>query len=166
MPSRYDARSPELLLPRFHTHLVTGGRSPYDTWTFVVVPADVHRMLGGAARMPVVGTVAGVAVRATVCRGEGVYRFAVRREVRDAAGVGPGDRVEVVLDVDHEERSASVPTELEEVLRAASLLDAFANLAPSCRRAWIEHVGGAKRPETRVRRAAAAVEAVRERRYP
>ncbi len=77
-----------------------------------------------------------------------------------------GDRVEVFLDVDQEERAEPLPTELEEVLRTASLLDEFANLAPSCRRAWTEHALGAKRPETRVRRAAAAVEAVRERRYP
>lgn len=153
-------------MPKFHTRLTTGAEPPYDTWTFVVVPPAIHRALGGLARTPVVGTVGGVAVRGTVCRGEGVYRMAVRRDVRDAAGVGVGDRVEVILEPDRVERTEVIPAELDAVLRRASLLDAFAKLAPSCRRAWIEHVGGAKRPETRERRAAAAAEAVRARRFP
>lgn len=153
-------------MTKFHTRLTAGGKPPYDTWTFVVVPPAVHRALGGLARTPVVGTVGGVAVRGTVCQGEGVYRMAVRSDVRDAAGVDVGDRVEVILEIDRVERTEEIPAELDAVLRGASLLDAFAKLAPSCRRAWIEHVGGAKRPETRERRAAAAAEAVRARRYP
>ncbi|MDA0372485.1 MAG: DUF1905 domain-containing protein [Planctomycetota bacterium] len=153
-------------MTKFHTRLTAGGKPPYGTWTFVVVPPAVHRALGGLARTPVVGTVGGVVVRGTVCKGEGVYRMAVRRDVRHAAGVDVGDRVEVILEIDRVDRTEEIPPELDAVLRSAFLLDAFAKLAPSCRRAWIEHVGGAKRPETRERRAAAAAEAVRARRYP
>lgn len=96
-------------MPSYRTRLVAGKRKPYDTWTFGAVPEDVHLALGGAARIDVRGTVAGVAIRATISKGEGMYRFAVTREVRAEAGVDFGDVVEVVLEVDTGSREIDVP---------------------------------------------------------
>ncbi len=153
-------------MPTFITRLVAGGKPPYDTWTFIVVPAAVHRALGGKARTPVRGTVAGVTFRATVHKGEGVQRFAVGRQIRDASGAQVGDRVEVELEVDADERALEVPGELRDVLDQDQLWCAFDALAPSCRRAWAQHVGEARKAETRVRRAAKAKAAILARRYP
>ena len=153
-------------MPRFRTELVPGAEPPYDTWASVVVPADVRQQLGGGARIAVCGTVAGAPFRSTIAKGDGVHRFPVPRALRDAAGVDVGDRVDVVLDVDRKPRPIDVPVELREVLESEQLQARFDALAPSCRRAWAEHVAQAKRAATRVRRARSAPGAIRAGRFP
>lgn len=153
-------------MPSYRTRLVAGGKKPYDTWTFAAVPEDVRPALGGAARIDVRGSVAGVAIRATISKGEGMYRFAVPREVRAAAGVDFGVVVEVVLEVDTGSREIDVPAELGDVLTRERLWARFEELSPSLRRAWVAHVAAAKRTETRVRRAREAPAGIRTRRFP
>ena len=87
-------------MPTFRCELVHGAKTPYDTWTFVIVPDDVRRALGGNARIPVRGTVAGAPIRATISKGEGVHRFAVTRDVQDAAGVDRGPPAPDRLDLE------------------------------------------------------------------
>lgn len=153
-------------MPSYRTRLVAGGRKPYDTWTFAAVPEEVRRALGGAARIDVRGTVAGVAIRTTISKGEGVFRFPVPREVRAAAEVDFGDVVEVVLEVDTGSREIDVPAELREVLTQERLWPRFEELSPSLRRAWAGHVAAAKQPGTRARRAREAPAGIRGRRFP
>lgn len=150
----------------FRTRLVAGDRPPYDTWTFVVVPEHVWQALGGGARIDCRGRVDGTPFRSTITKGGGVHRFPVVREVRDAAGVGVGDMVRVELEVDGASRDVDVPEELREVLDAQGLWPQFEALAPSCRRAWAQHVAEARQPETRARRAAKAPAAIAVRRFP
>ena len=153
-------------MPNYRTELVSGQKTPYDTWTFAVVPAEIRRALGGKARTDVRGTVVGAAFRSTISKGEGVYRFPVTREVREAAGVGVGDLVDITIDVDTEPRPIEVPSELREVLEAEGLWTQFEGLSPSHRRAWAQHVAEAKKSETRTRRAQKAPEAIRARLFP
>lgn len=153
-------------MPKFRTELVTGDRSPYDTWAFAVVPEAVRQALGGGARIAVRGEVAGAPFRSTIQRGEGVYRFPVTREVRDAAGVDIGDRVEITLEADSASREVAVPAELRAVLAAEGLTKQFAALPPSHRRAWSQHVAEAQQAETRRRRAAKAPAAIRGKLFP
>lgn len=153
-------------MPSFRTALVPGLKVPYDTWTFVVVPADVRQALGGEARIKVRGTVAGAAFRATISKGEGVYRFTVTREVRAAAGVAVGCVVEITIEVDAEPRPIEVPAELREVLDAADLWARYEALPPALRRAWAQHVAEAKKPVTRAARAQKAPAAIRARLFP
>lgn len=153
-------------MPTFRTKLVNGGRKPYDTWVFVVVPPDVRRALGGGARIAVRGTVNGEEFRSTIARGEGVHRFPLTHEVRAAAGVGAGDEVKVVVEADAASRDVEVPAELRAVLVGERLEAAYAAMAPSHRRAWALHVGEAKRPETRAKRAADAARGIRARLFP
>jgi uncharacterized protein YdeI (YjbR/CyaY-like superfamily) len=54
-----------------------------------------------------------------------------------------------------------VPDDLAEALAAAGAREAFDRLAPSRRKAHVVSVEGAKAPETRARRVAAVVDAVR-----
>ncbi|MCB9870157.1 MAG: DUF1905 domain-containing protein [Planctomycetes bacterium] len=153
-------------MPAYRTTLVAGRRKPYDTWTFAVVPEAVHRQLGGKAHIEVRGSLAGIAFRATVRAGEGVYRFPVVREVREAAGVGVGDTVDITIDADHEPRPIEVPEELQTVLEQEGLAAEFARMAPSHRRAWAQFVAEAKQPATRARRASKAPAGIRARRFP
>ena len=153
-------------MPTFSTVLVSGGKRPYDSWTFVVVPDDVVADLG-SKRARVRGTIAGVSFRGTVTRGEGVYRMPVPHALQMEASVACGDRVEVLMEIDEEERPIDVPSELQELLAAdPDLARRFEGLPPAHRRAWAAHVGDAKRAETRIRRAAKAAIGIRSKSFP
>jgi len=82
-----------------------------DTWTFVTVPAEVSEAIEDAA--DALGPRAGFGsvkvqarIGATVWRtsvfpdsGSGCFVLPVKKAVREANGVGPGDEVEVTLEV-------------------------------------------------------------------
>lgn len=153
-------------MPTFRTRLQSGNKPPYDRWTFAVVPDAIRRDLGGKARIEVTVELAGTRFRTTIAKGEGVYRLPVAQAVRQAAGVQNGDRVELTVTTASEPHEAAVPAELGAVLDRERLWDAFAALMPSQRRAWCQHVGDAKRPETRARRASTAPAGIRARAFP
>jgi hypothetical protein len=149
---------------RFDTRLVAGRKAPYDTWTFIEVPAALATALGHG---PVRGTLAGTPFRGTASRSGGVLRVPVTRELLEQAGVARGDPVVVALERDPDPRPIKVPSELRAVLRAdPALAEAFEALPPSHRRAWSQYVAEAMRPETRQRRAAKAAGGIRGREFP
>lgn len=153
-------------MSHFSTTLVPGRRRPYDTWTFVVLPAEVVDALGRPP-LAVRVTIAGTVFRGTAARGEGAVRIPVTADVRARAGVACGDRVDVDVEIDTEPRDPSVPSELQELLDGdAGLRAAWRAMAPSHRRAWAQYVSEAKRPATRTRRAARAPDGIRARAFP
>ena len=84
----------------------------------------------------------------------------VAAEHRAAARVAAGDTVEVTLELDSETRTVDVPADLAEALDAAGATEAFARLAFSRRKEHVRAVEDSKKPETRARRIAKAVEMV------
>jgi hypothetical protein len=151
-------------MERFDAELVAGRKPPYSAWTFIEVPAASAAALGHG---PVRGTLAGTPFRGTASRSGGVLRIPVNRELLRRAGVARGDRVAVALERDPDPRPVDVPDELRAVLDAdPTLARAFSALPPAHRRAWAQYVAGAKRPETRARRAAKAPAGIRGREFP
>ena len=119
---------------------------------FVVVPFDV-RAAYGRARPPVRGTVAGHPFRTTVAVYGGVPHLGFRREVREAAGVEPGDTVAIELERDDEPREVEAPPELAAALAAdPEAQAAWERLSFTHRREHTEAIEEAKREETRRRR--------------
>jgi Bacteriocin-protection, YdeI or OmpD-Associated/Domain of unknown function (DUF1905) len=129
----------------------------------------VVEALGATGRTSVVGSIDGHPLRHQFMpyTFEGVGRqvvMAVNRATREAIGKDAGDMVEFDLERDERSRSADVeiPRELADLLVADSAAAAaFEALAPSRRREMAEHVAEAKRPETRLRRAAEAIDRLR-----
>lgn len=153
-------------MKRFEARLVSGRKPPYDTWTFVVIPAAIRAQWSGA-RVEVRGTIGGEPFRGTVSRGEGVHRVPVTKRLLARIGAARGDVVEVALEPDPEPRPLELPAELRALLaRDRALARRFEALAPSCRRAWAAFVGEAKRAETRARRLRQAAVGIRARVYP
>jgi hypothetical protein len=143
---------------------------PIEGGTFVVIPTDVVEALRATGRTSVVGTIDGYPIRHQFMPYvfEGVGRqvvMAVNKATREAIGKAAGDAVEFDLERDERSRSAEVvvPPELAAALAGdAQAAKAFEMLAPSRRRDLADHVGQAKRQDTRERRAAAAVERLRD----
>jgi hypothetical protein len=117
----------------------------------------------GAKRFPVRATVNDYTWRGSVARMKGEFLLGLNREVREAAGVEAGDTVSVTLVPDTEERTVEVPDDLATALAGdAKAKAAFDKLAYTHRKEFARWVGEAKREETRVRRAAEAIEMLRE----
>ena len=147
----------------------TARLEPIESGTFVVIPADVVEALRATGRTSVAGTIDGHEFRNQFMpyTFEGVGRqvvMAVNKATREAIGKNAGDTVEFDLERDERSRSADVeiPAELAEALASdPAASTAFDALAPSRRREHADHVGAAKRPETRLRRAAEVIAALR-----
>ena len=147
----------------------TARLEPIESGTFVVIPAEVVEALRATGWTSVFGTIDGHQIRHQFMpyTFPGVGRqvvMAVNKATREAIGKEAGDTVEFDLERDERSRSADVeiPTELAAALAGdPAAAAAFAALAPSHRRELTDHVAEAKRPETRERRAAQAIERLR-----
>lgn len=129
---------------------------------FVAVPPSVVEELGGGGRILVVATFDGIDYRGSVVRMGDRPVLGVLKDIRARLGKGPGDQVEVTLEVDTAERQVEVPAELRAALDANPEAAAtFDSLSYSHRREHAAYVAEAKQAETRQRRAARTVEALR-----
>lgn len=135
------------------------------TWVYVTVPFDVREVFGSRGQFRVRGTVNGAEFRSSLMpHGDGSHYLVVGAELREAAGAGVGDTVEVRLEPDPDERVMDVPEDLHEALSANTDAAAFwAGLAYSYRKEYVAWVEGAKREETRKARVAKAVDMLAER---
>ncbi|HEX4773893.1 MAG TPA: YdeI/OmpD-associated family protein [Candidatus Saccharimonadales bacterium] len=83
------------------------------------------------------------------------------KDVRDELGKQPGESVEVVVELDDKTRELAVPADFKKELRQAGLWEGFEKLAFTHRKEYVQWIEDAKKPETRTRRVAKAVEMIR-----
>ena len=127
----------------------------------VEIPFDVRDAFG-SARPKVKVSVNGVSLRTTVAVYGGRSFVGFREEIRRAAGIAIGDRIQVAIEADTAPREVEPPAELVSALRAAADARArFEALSFTHRSEYARWVGEAKKPETRERRAAKAVAMLR-----
>ena len=128
----------------------------------VLDDAQVARVGEGARRFPVVATVNGYTWRTSVARMGGEFLVGLSREVRQGAGVQPGDEVDVTIELDSAPRDVEVPEALAAALAADPRAKAaFEGMAFTHRKEYARWVAEAKRDETRQRRVQQAVEMIR-----
>ena len=143
---------------RFRATLETNGR----TATGIEVPTSVVDALAAGKRPPVRVTLHEHTYRTTVARMGGRFLVPVSAEVRKAAGVIAGDELDVGIELDDAPRTVDVPADLAAALaEAPAAAQAWEKLAYTHQKEWARSVDDAKKPETRARRIAAAVEALR-----
>lgn len=117
------------------------------------VPAEVVAALGKQKRPPVKVSLAGYTYRSTVAPYADVFMLPLAAEHREAAGLQPGDEVEVTLELDQEPRTVEVPDDLAAALAArAGARAAFDALSFTMRKEYARQVESAKAEETRTRR--------------
>jgi len=132
------------------------------TATGLPVPPSVIEALGSGKRPAVIVTVnGGYTYRSTDGVMNEQFLVPLYAEHREAAGVSAGDSVSVTLEVDTQPRVVDLPADLETALHEAGVRAAFDALSNSRQRALADPVSEAKSPETRARRVAKAVEALR-----
>lgn len=144
---------------RFRTTLLASGK----TAAGFEVPEEVVQALGAGKRPPVRVTINGYTYRNTVAVMGGMYMIGVSNEHRTASGVRAGDVIDIDLELDSAPREVAVPPELTAALAAEPAAQAtFDGLSYSNKSWHALQVTGAKTEETRRRRIAKSIEALRE----
>jgi hypothetical protein len=133
------------------------------TATGVPVPETVVKALDGGKRPPVRVTINGYTYRSSIAPMDGRFMIGVSAENRAKAKVAGGDVVDVDVELDPEPREVDVPKDLATALKKdAKARKTFEALSFSNRRWHVESIEGAKTDETRQRRIAKSVAALRE----
>ena len=129
----------------------------------IVLDDDQVAQIGGGAKVfPVRVTVNDRPARLRLARMGGESLIGFSKQVRAELGVEIGDQVHAVIERDDAPREIAIPEELQQALDAdPAAKAAFDRLAPSHRKEHARAVAEAKRPETRARRVAATIEALR-----
>ena len=126
--------------------------------TGLPVPAEAVAALGAGKKPRVKVTLNGYTYRTTVAVLGGVFMLSLSAENREAAGVRPGEVVEVTLELNTEPLTVAVPDDLAAALaNAPGARAAFEALAYSARKEYVRQVESAKAQETRERRIAGIV---------
>ena len=134
----------------------------YGRGNVLEIPFDV-KAEWGRGRAPVSATINGHTFTSTVAVYGGRYLLGLNRDVREAAGVGPGDRVVVDLELDTTERTVEPPPELEAALaQDRALWEFFNSLSYTHRKEYVRWIEEAKKEETRRARVEKAVAMLRE----
>jgi uncharacterized protein YdeI (YjbR/CyaY-like superfamily) len=144
---------------RFSTTILQAGK----TATGIRIPDEVVKALGSGKRPAVKVTINGFTYRSTVAVMSGDYMVGVSAENRAGAGVAGGDVVDVDIELDTAPREVTVPPELAAALAAEpAARRTFDALSPSNKGWHAQQVTGAKTDETRQRRIAKSIEALRD----
>jgi hypothetical protein len=126
------------------------------------IPEEAVQSLGGGKRPPVKITLNGHSWRSRVAIMRGRYLLGLSNANREAAGVATGDQVEVQVELDEEPRVPLEPADFGRALDAdPAARAAYDRLADTRKREHIRSIESAKRPETRARRIATALETLR-----
>jgi hypothetical protein len=121
--------------------------------TAVGVPAEVKAALGPQARPPISITINGHSWRSRIALMRGQCLVGISAANRAAAGINPGDSVEVQLELDEGPRDVVEPQDLAVALDAIKRArDAFDRLPFGLKRKHVAAIDDAKSPEVRHRR--------------
>ena len=130
---------------------------PNEPGVFIELPEDVVTSLGAGKRPAVRATVNGFEHRTRIAVYGGRYYLGFRREVREAAGLMPGEEVDVTVELDEEPRAVALPDGFAAVLQAdPDALARYQSLSFTNQKEYVDWVESAKRPATRQRRLADA----------
>jgi len=136
----------------FTTTIVRDGSMCY-----IPIPFD-PRDVFGRIRAPVKVTVNGHTFRSTISNMGGPACVPLRRSNREAAGLEGAETLDVRLELDADPRTVDPPADLVRALKKTpGAWQRWRALSFTNQREAVESVEGAKQPETRARRIAAAV---------
>jgi len=131
--------------------------------TLVPIPREVAAELGLKGMPKIQAVIAGAPYRGSLMpMGDGTYCLGVLKSIQEAAGVGMGDTVEVLIELDTAPRTVDPPDDLARLLaRDKKAAAAWAKLSFTNQKEMARSLEEAKKPETRERRLKAAIAKLR-----
>ncbi len=125
-------------------------------------PFDVPTVFGTKARVPVKGTINGFPFRSSLMNMGDGHMMAVNVTLRKNAKCQAGDRVTVVMERDEAERKVEVPAYLNKLIASDPAAQVFWDkLSFTHQKEYVREIEEAKRPETKEKRIAAMMDALR-----
>jgi len=144
---------------RFRTTILQSG----ETATGIRVPEAVVEALAAGKRPKVSVTINGFTYRSSIAVMGGQYMVGVSAENRAGAGVAGGDEVDVDIELDTAPRTIEVPPDLAASLDAEPAARRTFDALSYSNQSWhVYQIEAAKTDETRQRRIAKSVDALRE----
>lgn len=131
------------------------------TATGFAVPDAIVEKLGAGKRPPVVVTFNGYSYRTTIAVMGGKFMIGVAAEHREASGAKAGDTLSVDVVLDAAPREVEVPKYFADALKKAGVRAAFDKLSYTYRKEHVRSVEDAKTDETRQRRIAKVIDALK-----
>ncbi|MDO5699073.1 MAG: YdeI/OmpD-associated family protein [Dermatophilus congolensis] len=136
---------------------------PFGPACAVMLSDEQVAELGGGKRAAVIVTIDGKSAPLRLAVMGGKNCIGLSKASRALLGVEMDQQVTVTVTLDEATREVELPPELTTAFaKDTALASAFEALAYTHRKTFATWVGEAKRPETRARRAAEAVEMIRE----
>lgn len=143
---------------KFKTILLQAGK----TATGIKIPDEIMEELGGGKKPLVKVTINKFTYRSAVAVMGGSFMVGVNAENREGAKIKAGDKIEVAIELDTEERVVEVPAELQKVLnRNAAAKKKFESLSNSKKKTLVLPIANAKTEETRNRNIEKAMAALK-----
>jgi hypothetical protein len=131
-------------------------------WAALKPPFDVATVFGRKGRVPVKGAINGFPFRSSLMNMGGGHMMVVNAEMRAGAKCKAGDTVTVLMELDADERKVDVPKQLEKIINSdAKAKASWLKLSFTHQKEYVREIEGAKRPETREKRIAAMMDALR-----
>ncbi len=126
----------------------------------IYIPFDVKKEFG-SARAKVKVTIDRHLYRTTTAVMGGKYIIGVRKDIRETIGKEIGENVKIVMVADTEERTVTVPGDLQKALnKNIKAKEIFNNFAYTHRKEYVRWIESAKKTETRINRILKAVEMI------
>jgi hypothetical protein len=128
-------------------------------------PFDVVKVFQRKSRVPVKGTINGFPFRSSLSNMGDGHMMPVNAQLRAGAHCKGGDTVDVVMELDEDERKVEVPAYLKRIINSdAKAKEFWSKLSFTHQKEYVREIDGAKRPETREKRIAAMMDALRRKR--
>lgn len=126
---------------------------PGQGGAYITIPFDVEQVYG-KKRVKVKAWFDGEFYQGSlVCMGGTEHILGVRKDIREKIGKSIGDTIEIILEEDTEPRKVDIPSDLQGALDQEPVAQAaFAGLAYSHQKEYVQWVEGAKREQTRQKR--------------
>ena len=133
--------------------------------TLVPIPKEVAAKLGLKGMPKIQAVIAGTPYRGSLMpMGDGTYCLGVLKSIQESAGVGYGDSIMIELELDTAPRTVAMPIDLANATaHDKEAMAAWEALSYTDKKEMARSLYGAKRPETRERRLAAALDSLRSR---
>lgn len=143
---------------RFRTAILETGK----TAAGIEVPPEIVDALGAGKRPKVLVTIRGYSYRSSVAVMGGTYMIGISAANRAGAGVKGGDQVDVDVELDTAPREVRIPDDFAAALAAEpDAARTFAGLSYSNKSWHTYQIDSAKSEETRERRIARSIAALR-----
>lgn len=125
-------------------------------------PFDVVEVFQRKGRVPVKGTINGFPFRSSLMNMGDGHMMAVNAQLRAGGNCQAGDTVNVVMELDEDERKVEIPAYLKKIIDSdAKARESWPKLSFTHQKEYVREIDGAKRPETREKRIAAMLDALR-----